>query len=47
MRKRMAQLEEEITERKRTEVALRQSEARFHLMVESVKNYAIFMLDSI
>ncbi len=34
-----------VSERKKTELELRQSEERFRLMVESVKDYAIFMLD--
>jgi PAS domain S-box-containing protein len=36
----------DMTERKRTEEALRESEKRFHMMVEGVKDYAIFMLDT-
>ena len=40
------ELTKEITERKRAEEVLRESEERFRLMVEGVKDYAIFMLDT-
>jgi PAS domain S-box-containing protein len=40
-----AKVTRDFTERKRTEEVLRQSEERFRLMIEGVKDYAIFMLD--
>ncbi|NOG73021.1 PAS domain-containing sensor histidine kinase [Roseicella sp. DB1501] len=40
-----AKLTRDITQRRRTEQALQESERRFRLLVESVTDYAIFMLD--
>lgn len=39
------QLEQEIKQRQQHEDALRQSEERFRLIIEGIKDYAIFMLD--
>jgi PAS domain S-box-containing protein len=40
-----AKITRDLSERRRQEELLRQSEERFRLMVDSVKDYAIFMLD--
>jgi PAS domain S-box-containing protein len=39
------ELEQEIDERRRVEQSLRESEDRFRLLIEGVKDYGIFMLD--
>jgi PAS domain S-box-containing protein len=45
LREQNTRLEQEIQERQRKEEALSESEERFRLLVEKVKDYAIFMLD--
>jgi PAS domain S-box-containing protein len=40
-----AKITRDISEQRRTQIALRQGDERFHLLVNSVKDYAIFLLD--
>ncbi|TMH74323.1 MAG: PAS domain S-box protein [Betaproteobacteria bacterium] len=41
-----AKITRDLSERRRQEELLRQSEARFRLLIEAVEDYAIFMLDT-
>ena len=45
LRSAIEELRGEVAERRRAEAALKESEERFRLVVDSVKDYAIFMLD--